>query len=78
MVEAGREMCVGSWNGETNHSADLPLVLVCLFGLCLSLSLSSPFLTSLPDFGVCWGWIEDTREPPWEVCSSQNPWPQMR
>lgn len=51
-------MCVSSGNG-----ADVPLAGLVGLGYSSRLSLSSPFLTSSPSFGACWGSIEDTREP---------------
>lgn len=55
-------MGVSSWNGETIHQGDLPLVLV-----SLGISPPSPTLFSLsassPDLGACGVWTESTREP---------------
>lgn len=61
MVEAGQEMCVGSWEGEMKHQTALRLIWAGLFGWFL-LSASSSLTTS-PHFEVGWDWMEDPRKP---------------
>ena len=63
IVEAGREMCVGSWEGETKHQTDLRLIWAGLFGLFLLPPLPPLPLTTSPNFEVDWNWMEDPRKP---------------
>lgn len=78
MVEAGQEMCVGSWEGETKHQTDLHLIWAGLFGLFLLSPLPPLTPITSPDFEVCWDWMEDPRKPTWVACPSQCPWPQTK